>query len=227
MSYNLLPTTSLWQLKLCRKFDSKLTSTGRVICHLCRDPVSFSHWGNSDPVNLRAILANCFHKFCGEPSKKKRTKLWGHCVITLPYREHRAYHCVTRSHNPAEVGGTRGSHANAGEEEQGVDRALSATSLTKWHHRSELRLHSCLVAGDNGAHAWTRRSSKRMRRTSLPPLVSRKTMVPPPSPFTLCTPGMSRAGETAKKEGSKKKKKIHLVSFVSHKTLNRRWPSTT
>lgn len=34
MSYNLLPTSSLWQLKLSRKFEGKLTSMGTVICHL-------------------------------------------------------------------------------------------------------------------------------------------------------------------------------------------------
>lgn len=129
-------------------------------------------------------------------------------------------------------GGWGGSHLNVGEEEWDVDRALSTSSLRKWRHRSELRHHSCLMAGDSGAHAWTRRSSKRMRRSSLPPLVPRKTMAPPPhhpppSGFTLYTPGMSRASGDGKEKGSQtKKKKIHLVSFASHKKLNRRRPST-
>lgn len=108
------------------------------------------------------------------------------------------------------VGGKGGgvSHVNVGEEEWDVDRALSTSSLRKWRHRSELRLHSCLMAGDSGAHAWTRRSSKRMRRSSLPPLVPRKTMAPPPPPpsgFTLYTPGMSRASGDGKERGAQKK----------------------
>lgn len=157
MSYNLLPASSLWQLKLCRKFDSKLTSTGRVICHLCRDPVSFSHWGNSDPVNLREILANCFHKFCREPSKRSRTPrpLRDYTFLSRTQSTKACRYCrVTCGHNTAEVSGREGgSHLNVGEEEWDVDRALSTSSLRKWRHRSELRLHSCLMAGDSGAHA--------------------------------------------------------------------------
>lgn len=169
--------------------------------------------GQQRSCESESNISKLFSQILWGTFQKKRTKLWGHCVITLSCREHGAYHCVTRSHNPAEVGGTLGSHVNAGEEEQGVDRALSATSLTKWHHRSELRLHSCLVAGDNGAHAWTRRSSKRMRRTSLPPLVPRKTMVPPRSHYAHLE--CRERGRRQRKRGAKK-------SIWFHSSLTRR-----
>lgn len=87
---------------------------------------------------------------------------------------------VTYSHNTVEVGGT---HAPAGcvsvrvckrGGECGTNWDLLTSSLSKWHRRHELRLHSCLVAGDIEAHAWTHRSSKRMRRSSLLLLMLRK-----------------------------------------------------
>lgn len=135
MSYGLLSTSSLWQLKLCRK----LPSTGRVICHLCRDPGSFSHWGNVDPVNLRAMTADCFHKFCGEPPKKKHAKLQGRCIIKRRAEEG----------TPAGMGPRRAVAIPLRWEEHmaackcgwrragcGPDRALSTSSLSKWHRRS-------------------------------------------------------------------------------------------
>lgn len=82
----------------------------------------------------------------------------------------------------------------------GTNRDLFTSSLSKWHHRRELRLHSCLMAGDIEAHAWTHRSSKRMRRSLLPLLVRRKNNGSPPQVHT-CTPGMSRMRGDGDEEG--------------------------
>lgn len=133
MSYGLLPTSPRWQLKLCRKFDSKLPSTGRVIWHLCRDPVAFSHWGIVDPVNPREMLANCFHKCCGEPpeeknNKTKHAKLEALCIITEANTELKSW-CRSavaillrwEEHM---------AHANVGEGEWDVDPA----ELSALHH---------------------------------------------------------------------------------------------
>lgn len=116
---------------------------------------------------------------------------------------------VTYTHNTVEVGGT---HAQTcvyvhvcvkGGGGCATNRDLPTSSLSKWHHRRELRLHSCLMAGDIEAHAWTHRSSKRMRRSLLPLLVPRKNNGSPPQVHT-CTPGMSRMSGDGNEKGGKK-----------------------
>lgn len=213
MSYNLLPASSLWQLKLCRKFDSKLTSTGRVICHLCRDPVSFSHRGNSDPVNLREILANCFHKFCREPSKRSQTARPLRDYTFLPRTQSTKgdacrYRCVTYGHDTAEVSGVGGgSHVNV-EEEWDVDRALSTSSLWKWRHRSE-PLPSQLP---HGGWQWSPRMNTSLIKANEAFFASsacaeKNNGAPPPPRGSHSTHLECRERvEMAKKEGRKKKK---------------------
>lgn len=96
--------------------------------------------------------------------------------------------------------------------ECGTNRDLPTSSLSKWHHRHELRLHSCLMAGDIEAHAWTHRSSKRMRRSSLPLLRPRKTMAYP----LKCTRAHLECLECVEM-GMEKGGKIHL----GHASLTR------
>lgn len=125
MSYGLLPTSSLWQLKLCRKFDSKLPSTGRLICHLRRDPGSFPHWGNVDPVNL--------------PKRKKKTKRNKTCQTTRPLHNSARFPvanaALKRRYLP---GAPRSLYCKCGCRRAacGPGGALPTSSLSKWHRRS-------------------------------------------------------------------------------------------
>lgn len=106
MSYNLLPTSSLWQLKLSRKFDGKLTSTGTVICHLYSNLYHFSQGQHksreSESKNLRRIFG---WKSNLRKPKEEGVTLQGHrSLLTNPpddkalhNRPVKLYHCDLRA----------------------------------------------------------------------------------------------------------------------------------
>lgn len=89
MSYNLLPTSSLWQLKLSRKFDGKLTSTRMVMCHLYNNLCHFLPEQHRSGASRRKLnQTNYFHmrvKFKETQERRRNSKgpsavnkfLWG------------------------------------------------------------------------------------------------------------------------------------------------------
>lgn len=226
MSYNLLPASPLWQLKWCRKFDSKLTSTGRVICHLCRDPVSFSHWGNSHPMNLREILAN--YRFCREPSKRSKAVAWLYFPVADTEHKRRSLlipMCDMRSRYCWGVGwGRRVVTCKCGRRGVGCGQSslhfiTEEMAPQKWAATSQLphggwqwspRMNTSLIKANEAFFASSACAEKN------------NGAAPPPGSHSTHLECRERV-EMAKKKGCKK---IHLVSFTSHKKLNRRRPST-
>lgn len=107
MSYNLLPTSSLWQLKLSRKFDGKLTSTGTVICHLYSNLCHFSPGQHKSCESERKIKSyksfSCESQIRGY-TRKKAPRGGGHRLLTNPSddkalhnRPVNLYHCDHRA----------------------------------------------------------------------------------------------------------------------------------
>lgn len=162
MSYNLLPTSSLWQFKLSRKFDGKLTSTGTVICHLYSSLYHFSQGQHKSCESERKISNKkkilCESQIWGNP-KKKVPQWGGHRLITNPPLTKSCIIAqsnlitviteleiwctlvlaVTYSHIAVAVGGKHGHTVcvrtcawRGGG--CGTNRDLPTSSLSKWHH---------------------------------------------------------------------------------------------
>lgn len=124
---------------------------------------------------------------------------------------------VTHNHNTVEVGGTRAQTSACtkcvkGGGEHRANRGLRTSSLSKWHHRRELRLHSCFMAGDIEAHAWTHHPSKRMKRSLLS--CAQEKQCQPLSSARLHTWNVEWV-EMGNKKTEKKKESIWIRAFLT------------